>query len=192
MKRAGKFNVKQRKRVCSNKAKFHAFEGKRIAWWHVMFLPCNWNSASGAMFSSLAQSCPTLCDPMNYSRPSLPVHHQPPELAQTPVYQVGDAISSSVVPFSSCLQSFLASGSFPMSQLFASCSQSIGASASATVLPMNIQGWFPVGLTGVISLLSKGLTGIFSSTTVQKHLIFDTQPSLWSSLHICTRLLEKP
>ena len=75
-------------------------------------------------------------------------------------------ISSSFVPFSSCLQSLPASGSFPMSQLFASGDQSIGASASASVLPMNIQGWFPLGLTGLISLQSKGLSRVFSNTTV--------------------------
>ena len=79
------------------------------------------------------------------------------------------AISSSVIPFSSCLQSFPASGSFPVSQFFSSGGQSIGASASASVLPMNIQGWFPLGLTGLISLQSKGLLRAFSSTTVQKH-----------------------
>ena len=75
-------------------------------------------------------------------------------------------ISSSFVPFSSCLQSLPASGSFPVSQLFASGNQSIGASASASVLPMNIQGWFPLGLTGLISLQSKGLSRVFSNTTV--------------------------
>ena len=83
-------------------------------------------------------------------------------------------ISSSLVPFCSCLQSFPASGSFPMSRLFTSGDQSIGASASASVLPMNIQGWFPLGLTGLISLLSKGLSRVFSNTTVQKHQFFGT------------------
>ena len=83
-------------------------------------------------------------------------------------------ISSSVVPFSSCLQSFPASGSFQISQFFAWGDQSIGASASASVLPMNIQGWFPLGLTGLISLLSKGLSRVFSNTTVQKHQFFGT------------------
>ena len=83
-------------------------------------------------------------------------------------------VSSSVIPFSSCLQSFPASGSFPVSQLFASGGQSIGASASASVLLMNIQDWFPLGLTGLISLLSKGLFRVFSSTTVQNHYFFST------------------
>ena len=93
--------------------------------------------------------------------------------------------------FSSCLQSFPASGSFPVSQLLASGTQSIGASASASVLPMSIQSWFPSGLTGLISLQSKGLSRVFSSTTIQKHQLFGIQPSSWSNSHICTWLLEK-
>ena len=88
--------------------------------------------------------------------------------------------SSSVAPFSSCPQSFSASGSFPMSQLFTSGGQRIGASAPASVFPMNIQGWFPLGLTGLISLQSKGLSRVFSRTTGQKRQFFGTQPSLWS------------
>ena len=99
------------------------------------------------------------------------------------------SISSSVIPFSFCLQSFPPSGSFPMSQPFASGGQSIGASAS--ILPINIQDWFPLGLAGLISLQSKGLSSIFSSTTVQKHQFFSTQVSLWSNSHIHTWLLEK-
>ena len=90
-------------------------------------------------------------------------------------------ISSFVVPFSSCLQSFSASGSFLMSLFFTSGGQSIGTSASASVLPMNIEGWFPLGLTGLISLQSKGLSRVFSNTTVQKHQFFDAQLSLWSN-----------
>ena len=82
------------------------------------------------------------------------------------------AISSSVISFSSCPQSFPASGSFPMSRIFASCAQSIGASASASVLPMNIQDWFPLGWTGLISLQSRGVSGVFSSTIVLKHQFF--------------------
>ena len=101
-------------------------------------------------------------------------------------------ISSSVVPFSSCLQSFPASGSFPMSQFFASGGQNTGVSASASVLPMNIQDWFTLGWTGWISLQSKGLSRVFSNTTVQKHQFFSAQPSLWSNSHIHTWLLEKP
>ena len=87
-------------------------------------------------------------------------------------------ISSSVIPFFSRLQSFLASVSFPMSQFFASGGQSIGVSASASVLPMNIQDWFPLGWTGWISLQSKGLSKVFSNTTVQKHQFFGAQLSL--------------
>ena len=99
-------------------------------------------------------------------------------------------ISSSVIPFSSCLQSFPSSGSFQMSLLFASGGQNIGTSAS--VLPMNIQGWFPLGLTGLISLQSKGLWRVFSNTSAQKHQFLGAQPSLWSNSHIHTWLLEKP
>ena len=95
-----------------------------------------------------------------------------------------------VIPFSSCLQSFPASGSFPMSRLFTSGSQSIGASASASVPPMNIQDWFPLELTGWTSLQSKGLSRIFSNNTVQKHQFFSSQPSLWSNSHIHIQLLE--
>ena len=92
-------------------------------------------------------------------------------------------ISSSVIPFSSCLQTFPASGSFPVSQLFTSGGQSIGALASASVLPMNIQEWFPLGWTGWISTKSKGLSAAFSNTTVQKHQFFGIHISLWSNSH---------
>ena len=101
-------------------------------------------------------------------------------------------ILSSVVPFPSCIQSFPASGSFLMSQFFASGGQSIEASALASILPVNILGWFPLGLTGLISLQCKGLSRVFSSTTLRKHQFFGTQPSLWSNFHICTWLWEKP
>ena len=101
-------------------------------------------------------------------------------------------ISSSVIPFSSCPQSFPASGSFQMSQFFASGGQSIGVSALASVLPMNIQDWFPLGWTGWISLQSKGLSRVFSNTTVQNHQFFNAQPSLLSTSHFYTWLLEKP
>ena len=101
-------------------------------------------------------------------------------------------ISSSVVSFSSRLQSFPASGSFPMNQFFASGGQSFGVSASASVLPVNIRGWFPLGLTSLISLQSKGLSRVFSNTTVQKHQFFNAQLSLWSNSHVYTWLLEKP
>ena len=101
-------------------------------------------------------------------------------------------ISSSVALFSFCLQCFPASGSFPMSQLFTSGGQSIGASASASVLPKSIQGWFPLRLTGWISLQSKGLSGVSSSTTVQKHQFFSALPALLSSSPFCTWRLERP
>ena len=89
-----------------------------------------------------------------------------------------------------CLQSFSSSGSFPVNQLFASGGQSIGT--SALVLPMNIQGWFPLGWTGWLSLQSKGLSRVFSSTTVWKHQFISIQPSLWSNSHICIQLPERP
>ena len=102
-------------------------------------------------------------------------------------------ISSSVIPFSSCLQYFpAASGSFQMTQLFTSGGQNVGVSASTSVLPMNIQCWFPLGLTGWISSQSKGLSRVFSNTMVQKHQFFCAQPSLWSNSHIHTWQLEKP
>ena len=101
-------------------------------------------------------------------------------------------ISSSAVPFSSCLQCFPASGSFLNSELFASGGQSTGASASTSVLPMTIQDWFPLRLTDLLSLQSKGRSRVFSNTTVQKHQFFNTQLSLWSNSLIHTWLLEKP
>ena len=101
-------------------------------------------------------------------------------------------ISSSVVPLSSFLQSFQASESFPMSQFFPSGGQSIGTSALASLLPMNSQGWFPLGLTSLIYLLSKKLSRVFSNTTFQKHPFFSTQLSLWSKSHMHKLLLEKP
>ena len=130
-------------------------------------------------FSS-AQLCLTLCKPMECSMPRFFVH-QLLESAQTQVHWVSDAIQPSH-PLSSpsppAFKSFPASGSFQMIQLFALAGQSIGVSASASVLPMNIQDWFPLGWTGWISLLSKGLSRVFSNTTVQKHQFFGTQLSL--------------
>ena len=144
---------------------------------------------------SVVQSCLALCNPIDCSTPGFPVHQHLLELVQIHVQWVTDkhtTILSSVVTFSSCLQSFPASGSSPMSWFFTSGGQSIGASASASVLPLSIQGWFILGLTGLISLLPKGLTRIFSNTTVQKHQFLQVQPSLWSKYHILTWLLEKP
>ena len=205
------------------------------------------NILSSVQFSSVTQSCPTLCDPMNRSTPGLPVYHQLPEFTQTHVHWVSDAIqpshplsspsppapnpstpfwrftvqfsrsltsnslqphglqhsrhsypwptpgacsntcpsswwcnptiSSSVVPFCSLFQSFPTSGSFPRSHFFASGGQSIRVSASVSVLPMNIQDWFPLGLTGLSSLQSKD-SRVFSNTIVQKHQYFSAQLSL--------------
>ena len=135
---------------------------------------------SSVQFISVAYSCLTLCNPMDCNMLGFPVHHQLLALAQTYVHWVGDAIQPShpVIPFSSHLQSFPASGSFPMSQFLASGGQSIGVSASASVLPMNIQNWFPWRLTGLISLQSKEHSRVFSKTTVQKHQFFSAQLSL--------------
>ena len=122
---------------------------------------------------SVAQLCPTLCNLMDCNTRGLPVLHHFQSLLKlvAPLSQwCHPTIASSVIPFSSFLQSFSASGSFLMSQLFVSGGQSIGASASASVLPMNIQGWFPLGLTGVISLQSKGLSRNFFSTTIGKQI----------------------
>ena len=148
---------------------------------------------SPIQFSSVAQSCPTLWDPMDCSTLGLPVHHQLPELTQTHVHRVGDAIQLShpLSSFSSYFQSLPASASFPRSQCFASGGQSMRVSASASVLPMNIQHWSPFGLTGLISLQSRGLSRVFSNTTVQKHQFFGAQPSLWSNSHNHTWLLGK-
>ena len=133
-----------------------------------------------AQFSSVAQSCPTLCDPMDCSTwppcPS-PTHGVYPN--SCPLSQWCHlAISSSVIPFFSCLQSFPASGSFQMSQLFASGGQSIGVSASGSVLPMNTQDWPHWQWTGWISLKFKRLSRVFSNITVQKHQFFSAQLSL--------------
>ena len=132
--------------------------------------------------------------------PHGPQHTRPPCPSPTPrVYSNScllsqwchPTISPSVVSFSSRLQSFPASGSFQMSQFFTSGGQSIGVSASTSVLPMNIQDCFPLGWTGWISLPSKGLSRVFSNTIVQKHQFFGAQPSLWSNSHIHTWLLKK-
>ena len=143
-------------------------------------------------FCSVAKSCLTLCDPMDCS--------QQASLSFTVSRVCSNScllsqwchptIWSSVTTFSSCPQSFPASGSFPTTQFFTSGGLSIRASAS--VFPVNIQGWFPLGLVGLISLLSKGLSRVFSSTTIWKHQFFGAQPSLWSNSHICTWLPMSP
>ena len=135
---------------------------------------------------SVTKSCPTL-RPHGLQHARLPSPSPSPRACSNsrPSSRWCHLTSSySVIAFSSCLQSFPASGSFQMSQFFASGGQSIGASAS--VLPMNIQDWFPLGWTGWISLQSKGLARVFSNTTVQKHQFFGAQPSLWSNSHICS------
>ena len=140
--------------------------------------------SSSIQFSSVAQSCSTLCNPMDCSTPGFPVHHQLLELTQIHVHHVGDAIQplNPLSSFSSHLQSFPASGSFQMSQFFASGGQSIGDLASASVLSMNIQDRFPLGWTGWISLQSKGLSRVFSKTTAQKHQFFSFQSTLTALL----------
>ena len=134
---------------------------------------------SVSVFSSVTQLCPTLCDPMNHNtRPPCPSPTPRVYPNSCPLSQwCHPTISSSVVPFS-CPQSFPASGSFKMSQFFISGGQSIGVSASTSVLPMNTQDWSPLGWTGWILLQSKELSRVFSNTTVQKHQFFSTHLSL--------------
>ena len=144
-------------------------------------------------YCSAAQSCVTL-QPHGLQHTRLPWPSPFPG-AWSNTYLLSQwchpIISSSIIPFSSCLQSFLASRSFLMSQFLASGGQNIGASTSASVLPINIQDWFPLGWTGWISLQSKGLSRVFSNTTVQKHQFLSVQPSIWSNSHIHSWLLEK-
>ena len=145
-------------------------------------------------FSSVPQSCLSLCDPMDCSTPGLPVHHQLPEFTQTHVHCISDT-ANHLIP---CRSLLLLPSIFPSIRVFSNESalcirwQSIGVSASASVLPMNIQDWFPLGWTGWFSLQSKGLSSVFSNTTVQKHQFFGAQLSSQSNSHIHTWLLEKP
>ena len=149
-------------------------------------------------FSSVQFSHSVLSDSLQAHEPQ---HARPPCPSPTPgvhpnpfpsSWWCHPTISSSVIPFSSHLQSFPASGSFPVSQFFTSGGQSIGFSASTSVLPMTIQDWLPLGWTGCISLQCKGLSRVFSNITVQKHQFFSAQLSLWSKSHIHTWLIEKP
>ena len=144
--------------------------------------------------SSFTQVCSILCNPKGLQHTRLPCPSPIPgacSCSSPSSLWCHPTISSSVIPFYSRLQSFSVTGSFLMSQFFYSGGQSIRVSASASVLPMNSQDWFPLGLTGWISLLSKGLSRVFD-TTVQKHQFFGAQFSLWSNSHIHTWLLEKP
>ena len=146
-------------------------------------------------FSSVAQLYLTLCEPMDCSTPGLPVHHQLPEFTQTHVHWVIDAIQPSHPLLSPSSPTFSLSqhqGLFKWVSSSNQVGQSIGVSASTSVLAMNIQDWFPLGWTGWISLQSKGLSRVFSNTIVQKHQFFGTQPSSQSNSHIHTWLLEKP
>ena len=168
-----------------------------------------WDRMPSVQFSSVAQLCLTLYNPTDCRMLGLLIHHQLLEFTQAPVHWVGDAIQTSH-PLSSPSPAFNLSqhqGLFKwvssshqvakvlefqlQHQFFPSGGQSIEVSASASVLPMNIQDWFPLGWTGLISLLSKGLSRVFSNTTVQKHQFFSSQPSLWSNSHIHRWLLEK-
>ena len=149
---------------------------------------------------SVTKSCPTLCDPMDCSMPGFPVLHYLSVCSNScPLSQwCHPTISSSVISLSSCPQSFLASGSFPMSRLFASGGQSIEAPASESVLPVNIQGWFPLGLTGFISLQSQRLSSIFSHTSLLNynfiwcfwHQIFGTLPICLMIKHHLTPMAQ--
>ena len=143
---------------------------------------------------SVAQLCLTLCNPMDWSMLGFSVLHHLPELAETHVHWVSDAIQPSH-PLSSpsplAFNIFQHQGFFPMSRLLAADGQSVGASASASVPTMNFQDWFPLGLTGLISFQSKGLSRVFSNM-IQKHQFFGAQPFWWSSSHIHTWFLEKP
>ena len=144
-------------------------------------------------FSSVAQSCPTLCNPMNRSTPGLTVRHQLLEFTQTHVHQVGDAIqpSHSLSSPSPPAPNPSQHQSFPVSQLIAWGGQSTRVSALASFLPKNTQGWSPSEWTGWISLQSKGLSRVFSNPTVQKHQFFGAQLSSQSNSNIHIWLREK-
>ena len=146
------------------------------------------SSVLNLKFSPVIQSCLTLCDPMDCSTPGFPVYHQLLEVTQTHAHWVGDAIQPShpLPPPSPPALNL----SQHQDWLITSGGQSIGASAS--ILPIDIQLWFPLVLNGLISLLSKGLSRVFSSTTVWKDQLFGTQPSLWFKSHICSWFTGKP
>ena len=159
-----------------------------------LFCICHIFCLCDIQFSSVTQSCLTLCDPMNRSTPGLPVHHHLLEFTQTHVHWVGDAIQSSLPLLSPSPPAPNASlhQSFPVNQVFTWGGQSTGVSALASFLPKNTQGWSSSEWTGWTSLQSKGLSRVFSNTTVQKHQFFGSQLSSQSNSHIHTWLLEKP
>ena len=170
---------------------------KEVLWKHysLMYSIGHRVSFSSVQFSSVHSVMSNSLWPHGLQRTGLPCPSPTPRVYSnscTLSQWCHPTISSSVIPYSSRLQSFPASGSFPMSQMFASCCQSIGVSASASVLPMNSQDWFPLGWTGWISLQSKGLSRVFSNTTVQKHQFFGAQLSSQPNSHIHTWPLEKP
>ena len=149
--------------------------------------PCQFSSVQSL-------SCVQICDPLDCRTPGLPVFHHLPELTQTHVHWISDAIQPSCPlqsPSPPALSLFQHQGLY-LGVIFPSGGQNNGASASALILPVNIHGWFPLGLTSLISLLFKGLSRVFSSTAVWKHQFFGAQPSLWSNSHISICLLEKP
>ena len=168
----------------SPSSEYSGLNSFRIDWFDLLII----------QFSSVAQSYPTLCDTMNRSTPGLLVHHQLPEFTQTHVHRVSDAIqpshplSSPSPPAPNPSQH----QSLPMSQLFTWGGRSTGVSPLASFLPKNTQGWSPSEWTGWISLQPKGLSRLFSNTTVQKHQFFGTQPSSQSNSHIHTWPQEKP
>ena len=156
-----------------------------VLYWLIFFILDLSGSSSILHCCSVSKSCPTLCNSMDCSKPGFTVLYYLPEFAQTHVHRVGDAIQPShplPPPSPPAFNLSQHQGLFPMSQFFTSGSQSIRASAS--VLPRNVQGWFPLGLTALISLLSGGLSGVFSNRTSWKHQFFGAHPSLWSNSHI--------
>ena len=157
------------------------FTKQRIHAWHSHLF-------SSLQFSSFPQSCPTLCDPMNHSMPGLPVHHQLPEFTQTHAIQPSHLRCPFLLlpPVPPSIRVFSSESTLRMRW------QSTGVSALASLLPKNTQGWSLLEWTGWISLQSKGLSRVFSNTTVQKHQLFSTQLSSQSNSHIHTWPLEKP
>ena len=153
------------------------------------------NKTLNIQFSSVTQSCPALCDPINCSMPSLPVHHQLPEFSQSLVHWVSDAIQPSHPLLSPSIPAPNPSQHQSLFQWVNSAwgwLQSIGVSALASVFPKNNQGWSPLEWTGWISLQDKGLSRVFSNTTVHEHQFFGAQPSSQSKFHIRAWPLEKP